>query len=123
MIAKILYGTTSLVIFGFGLYSYFFPVRLKNMMQILLDKELFYIPGLLEILISLLLLYFRHSTSLPFVNTVIGVLIFVDGIFYLTGNQILKDTFEQILDMDDNVIKNYSIIFFIIATILVGSIF
>jgi uncharacterized protein YjeT (DUF2065 family) len=119
---KFVYLAIAITISFFGVMTNFFPEKIKRMMTVILNKDLFFIPGIFEIITGLIVLYFRYSTSIPFAITVVGVLIFVDGIFYLAGNKLLKETFEIILEMENRGMSYYSLVFYIIAAIIAYSI-
>ncbi len=121
MIVKIFYSMFALIFTLFGILSIFFADQIKKIMQQIMDKDLFVLIGILEISSSLTILFFRYQTSLPLIITLLGILMFVDGIFYLIGNKILVETFEIILNMDNKHIGYYSVIFFIGAILLIAS--
>ena len=123
MIMEIVFITISVISFALGIILVFFPDKLKQILYYILENELFFILGIFEIIPSLLILNFRHNTRIPLVITILGVLLFVDGIFYLLGNKILKETFEIILEIESNSIRYYSIVLFFCALILIFSIF
>ncbi len=123
MIMEIVFITISVISFALGIILVFFPDKLKQILYYILENELFFILGIFEIIPSLLILNFRHNTRIPLVITILGVLLFVDGIFYLLGNKILKETFEIILEIESNSIRYYSIVLFFCALILIFGIF
>jgi hypothetical protein len=54
---------------------------MKKMMQIIVQNDLFFIPGIIEIGIGLGTLYFRDQTRMDWFVFLCGLIFFLDGIF------------------------------------------
>jgi hypothetical protein len=101
-----------------GMLTFFRANDVKNILQFIKRNDLFYLPGVFEIIFSLSILYFRYDTKIPFIITMLGLLIFIDGVFYLVGSKVLEETYAMVMEMEKVHFRIYSLVFFIIAAIL-----
>ena len=117
------YLVESLLFLIFGLVLVFKSVNIKKLLNYIQQKKLFYIPGIIEIIMSLLTLYFRHQTRLVSFVFIVGILLFIDGVFYLLMTDKLKSTIEWILTLEDKSYRIYGLFIIIIAVGLGSSAF
>lgn len=105
------------IIIGFtftisGLLFWFFPNRTKKIMLLVMNKELFYIPGIIEIIMGLTTLWFRDNTSMTWFSYLMGFLLFFDGIFNLAAPNGAKMGYEYFLQDELKGFKTYGIFLF-----------
>ena len=118
MIKVFIYSTIATLYLIFGVFVGLLPRKVLEFLIIIREKKLFFGLGVFEIVISLLVLYFRYETKIPILITITGLLLFIDGILYLLGTKILNDTFDIILEMEIKTFRYYSLIFFFYALII-----
>jgi uncharacterized protein YjeT (DUF2065 family) len=99
------------------------PSKIKRFLHWIYQYKLLVIPGIVEIVLGLLTLYFRHRTILKPLVVIIGLLLFVDGIFYLLTSQKLSKTLEWLLEQEDRSFRIYSLFIAIVAAGLVAAAF
>lgn len=98
-----------------GLVFVLRPGLIRRMMEIILAKDLFLIPGLIEIGLGLTTLYFRHQTRLTVFIYIIGFMLFIDGIFYITGSRRIVESYQWFLKLENRSLRNYSLFLFLLA--------
>jgi len=101
-----------------GLFVMLFPQKALEFIKLIKEKKWFFAIGIIEILLSFLILYFRHETKIPLLITVAGIMLFIDGILYLLGTKILNETFDTLMEMETKTIRYYSLIFLIYSIII-----
>ena len=110
------------ILFGIsGLLLVFKVSLVKRFLHWIQEREFYLIPGVTEIILGLLTLYFRHQTAFKSFIFIVGLLLFVDGIFYLLASKGLNKTFQWFLSLDDSSYRAYSIFIFLIALGLIAS--
>jgi len=110
------YLIESLLFLIFGLVLVFRSVFVKNLLNYIQEKNLFIIPGIIEIILGLLTLYFRHETRLGLLVFLVGILLFIDGVFYLLLSEKLRSTIEWMLKLEDKSYRIYGLFIIIIAS-------
>ncbi len=118
MIFHLIYTITGSLFLILGLVVNLKPDLFKKLLITISDREIFILPGILELIISLALLYFRYDTKIPFIITMTGILMFIDGVFYLIATRAVKESIQMLLDMEQKYMRYYSLIFFLIAGII-----
>ncbi len=98
-----------------GLLVLTFPQTFKTVLTYIVRKDLFIIPGVLEIALGLGTLYFRETTKMKWFVYITGLLLFVDGIFYLLSSQRFKEVMQLILESDEKTWRSYGILSLLIA--------
>ncbi|MDO9549251.1 MAG: DUF2065 family protein [Candidatus Marinimicrobia bacterium] len=93
----------------------FKSVIIKNLLNFIQEKNLFFIPGIIEIILGLLTLYFRHQTRLVTLVFIVGILLFIDGVFYLLMSDKLRSTIEWMLKLEGKSYRIYGLFIIIIA--------
>ncbi len=101
-----------------GLFINLAQPAFRKLLKMISDQEFFVMPGILELAISLTLLYFRYETKIPFIITMTGILMFIDGVLYLIGPRAVKESIQMLLDMESKYLRYYSLIFFLLAAII-----
>ena len=114
----LIYSTIATLYLIFGLFTGFFPQKGQDLLKIAKEKKLFFLFGIFEVVVSLLVLYFRYDTIIPMLITITGLLLFIDGILYMLGTKVLNETFDIILEMEIKSYRYYSLIFFFYALII-----
>jgi len=110
------------LLFGVSGLLLLFKVNLvKKFLSWIQERDLFLIPGIIEIILGLSTLYFRHQTNLKTFVLIVGLMLFIDGIFYLTASTKLKKTYQWFLTLEDKSFKTYSLFMFLIALGLIAS--
>jgi len=109
------YIITGIIFFMLGLILFFRPTYIKIVMGAVLERDLFIIPGITEILLGLGTLYFRQEANLVWFVYVAGLMLFIDGVFYLAVSKRMRDAYRYFLKADDKGFKTYGIFMFIIA--------
>jgi len=117
------YFFESLIFLIFGLVLILKNVLIKNLLKYIHEKNLFFIPGIIEIIMGLSTLYFRHDTQLSSLVFLVGILLFIDGVFYLLMSDKLSSTIEWMLKLEDKSFRIYGLFIIIIAAGLVSSAF
>lgn len=98
-----------------GLLVLTFPQTFKTVLTYIVRKDLFIIPGVLEIALGLGTLYCRETTKMKWFVYITGLLFFVDGIFYLLSSQRFKEVMQLILESDEKTWRSYGILSLLIA--------
>ncbi len=98
-----------------ALITFLQPAIVKKIMKLVLDKDLFFLPGVLEILLGLGTLYFRYSSKLKWFVYIAGFTLFIDGIFYLISSERLKETYKWFLEFEDKSMRTYAIFILVIS--------
>lgn len=93
----------------------------KKFLHWIQERELYIIPGVTEIIFGLLTLYFRHQTAFKSFIFIVGLLLFVDGIFYLLATKKLGNTFQWFINLEDSSYRAYSIFIFLMSLGLIAS--
>ena len=114
------YLLESLIFLCFGLVLVFKSVLIKKLFVLVQERNLFFIPGLIEIILGLLTLNFRHETRLLMFVFLIGILLFIDGVFYLLLSEKLRSTIDWLLNLEEKNYRNYG---FFIILVSVGLMF
>jgi len=105
----------SLLFLLFGAVLIFRSRILKNLIVFFAQRKLLFIPGIFEITFGLLTLHFRHETRMaPFVFLV-GILLFIDGIFYLLLAEKLNATIDWLLQLEESSYRIYGIVMLLVA--------
>ncbi|MBN2602338.1 MAG: DUF2065 family protein [Candidatus Marinimicrobia bacterium] len=117
------YLLESLLFLIFGLMLVFKSVLVRNLLNYLREKNLYIIPGIIEIILGLLTLYFRHETKFGFFVFLVGILLFIDGVFYLLMSDKLSSTIEWIQKLEDKSYRLYGLFIIITAAGLAASAF
>lgn len=91
------------------------PVWLKNLMRIVIRKDLFFLPGVLEIGVGLGTLYYRDQTRMTWFVFLAGLLLFFDGIFYLVMSKRLRELYEWFTSITNRKIRSYGVFLFFLA--------
>jgi len=116
----IFYLLESLIFLCFGLVLVFKSVLIKKLFVLVQERNLFFIPGLIEIILGLLTLNFRHETRLLMFVFLVGLLLFIDGVFYLLLSEKLRSTIDWLLNLEEKNYRNYG---FFIILVSVGLMF
>jgi uncharacterized membrane protein HdeD (DUF308 family) len=97
-------------------FAFIFLTRwIRWLLQFILDHNLFFIMGIIEILIGLGTLYYRHVSNLKWFSYFIGLMLFIDGIFYLLSSSRFRQAFEWFLYTERKIIRSYGIVLIFIA--------
>ena len=91
------------------------PDFAKKLIKVIMDRELFFFIGVTEIGLGLGTLYFRQNTNLKLFVYLIGLILFIDGIFYLTSPKRLKETYKWFLESEEKSIRAYGIVMILIS--------
>jgi len=91
------------------------PAWLKDIMRIVVEKDLFFVPGVIEIGIGLGTLYFREQTNLNWFIYLAGLMLFFDGILYIVMSKRLREMYEWFIDIADQKIRSYGIFLILLA--------
>jgi len=91
------------------------PIWLKNLMQIIVQKDLFFIPGVIEIGIGLGTLYYRDQTKMTWFVYLAGLMLFFDGIFYVLMSKRLREMYEWFRAIEDRKIRSYAMFMLVLA--------
>lgn len=105
----------SLLFLIIGLLLVFRSVVIKKLFNFIQQRNLFFIPGIVEIILGLLTLYFRHQTRLLTLVFLVGIILFIDGIFYLIMSDKLSSTVDWILKLEESNYRLYGLFLIIIA--------
>jgi len=116
----IFYLLESLIFLCFGLVLVFKSVLIKKLFVLVQERNLFFIPGIIEIILGLLTLNFRHETRLLMFVFLVGILLFIDGVFYLLLSEKLRSTIDWLLNLEEKNYRNYG---FFIILVSVGLMF
>ena len=116
----IFYLLESLIFLCFGLVLVFKSVLIKKLFVLVQERNLFFIPGIIEIILGLLTLNFRHETRLLMFVFLVGLLLFIDGVFYLLLSEKLRSTIDWLLNLEEKNYRNYG---FFIILVSVGLMF
>ena len=106
---------------GIALILLLRPILIKRFIYWINQRDLLIIPGIIEIVLGLITLYYRHRTVLKSLVVIIGLLLFVDGVFYLLTSEKLRKTLEWLLEQEDRSFRMYSIFIATIALILAAA--
>ncbi len=90
-----------------GVIIILFPMLFKKLLNIMIEKELFYLMGIAEIAMGLGTLFFRHETKATWFALVAGLALFIDGVFYMISTGRVKESFQWFLSMEDKAVKIY----------------
>jgi len=108
----------------FSLLSFLSPGLVRKIMSFVLDKDLFFLVGVLEIALGLGVLYFRHQTGFRFFIYVMGFLFFFDGIMYMISPRRARETYSWLINMDSKGLKAYALItLFLSAGLIVAGVY
>jgi len=91
------------------------PERVRLFVRFILDKEMFIIPGIIEIVIGLGTIYFRSAASMRWFVITIGLMIFFDGIMYLAAPKKIATGYEWFVERDATNYRIYGLILLIVA--------
>ncbi|MCD6204850.1 MAG: DUF2065 family protein [Candidatus Marinimicrobia bacterium] len=116
----IFYLLESLIFLCFGLVLVFKSVLIKKLFVLVQERNLFFILGIIEIILGLLTLNFRHETRLLMFVFLVGLLLFIDGVFYLLLSEKLRSTIDWLLNLEEKNYRNYG---FFIILVSVGLMF
>jgi len=116
----IFYLLESLIFLCFGLVLVFKSVLIKKLFVLVQERNLFFILGIIEIILGLLTLNFRHETRLLMFVFLVGLLLFIDGVFYLLLSEKLRSTIDWLLNLVEKNYRNYG---FFIILVSVGLMF
>jgi len=116
----IFYLLESLIFLCFGLVLVSKSVLIKKLFVLVQERNLFFIPGIIEIILGLLTLNFRHETRLLMFVFLVGILLFIDGVFYLLLSEKLRSTIDWLLNLEEKNYRNYG---FFIILVSVGLMF
>jgi len=105
----------SLLFLIIGLLLVFRSVVIKKLFNFIQQRNLFFIPGIVEIILGLLTLYFRHQTRLLTLVFLVGIILFIDGIFYLIMSDKLSSTIDWMLKLEESNYRLYGLFLIIIA--------
>ena len=95
--------------------TFFRPSIIRKIMKLVIDKDLFFLPGILEIVLGLGTLYFRHSSKLKWFVYLAGFMLFIDGIFYLVSSKRLKETYKWFIEFKDRDMRIYAVFMLMIS--------
>ena len=109
------YIATGLIFTVLGFIFTLKPALSKRFITLIMNHELYFIMGVLEIALGLGTLYFRDETKLRWFAYIIGFLLFTDGIFYLTSSKRMNETYKWLLKLEDKNLKTYGKLIFLIA--------
>ncbi len=115
MIVTWFYIMVGIVFIILGLILFFRPTYIKMVLGAILERDLFIIPGIAEILLGLGTLYFRQAANLVWFVYVAGLMLFIDGVFYLAAAKRMREAYRYFLKADNKGFKTYGIFMFIIA--------
>lgn len=105
----------SLLFLLFGAVLIFRSRVLKNLLAFLTQRKLLFIPAVFEITFGLLTLHFRHETRLTLFVFLVGILLFIDGIFYLLLSEKLNSTIDWLLQLDEKNYRLYGLVMVLVA--------
>ena len=104
------------ILFGISGILLFFQITLvKRFYHWIQEHDLFIIPGLTEIVLGLMTLYFRYQTTLRTFVVIIGLMLFVDGIFYFIAAGRVDAAYQWLFSLEDKKFKSYSVFIFLLA--------
>lgn len=104
------------ILFGIsGILLLFQTVLVKRFCHWIQEHNLFIIPGLTEIVLGLMTLYFRHQTNLRTFVMIVGLMLFIDGIFYLMSSSRVNAAYQWLFSLEDKKFKSYSVFIFLLA--------
>ncbi len=109
------YLVESLLFLTFGAVLIFRSRILKNLIFFFVQRKLIFIPGIVEIILGLLTLHFRHETRLTTFVFLVGILLFIDGIFYLLLSEKLKPTIDWLLQLNEKSYRIYGLVMVLVA--------
>jgi len=88
---------------------------MKIVMGLVVEKELFFIPGVLEIGLGLGTLYFRDQTNLNWFIYLAGLMLFFDGMLYIIMSKRLREMYIWFLQIADQKIRSYGLFLLLLA--------
>ncbi len=91
------------------------PSLMKIVMGLVVEKELFFIPGVLEIGLGLGTLYFRDQTNLNWFIYLAGLMLFFDGMLYIIMSKRLREMYIWFLQIADQKIRSYGLFLLLLA--------
>ena len=109
------YFIIGVIIISIGILIAFSPDFIRKIMTIIKDNDLFFIPGIIEIIMALFALFYRTNARFEVYITIVSLFIFIDGVFYLASSKSVKMTYEIFLAMDIKAYKLYSIIIIVLG--------
>lgn len=109
------YLIESLLFLAFGAVLIFRSRILKDLITFLAQRKLLFIPGIFEIIFGLLTLHFRHETQLTPLVFLVGILLFIDGIFYLLLSEKLEPTIDWLLQLNEKSYRIYGLVMVLVA--------
>lgn len=109
------YMVAALLLAVSGIIILIKPAWMKSLMQIIVKKDLFYVPGVTEIGIGLGTLYYRDQTKMTWFVYLAGLMLFFDGIFYILMSKRLREMYEWFSAIDDQKIRSYALFLFFLA--------
>jgi uncharacterized protein YjeT (DUF2065 family) len=109
------YFGVALIFTTSGLIIIIKPELMKKMMQIIVQNDLFFIPGIIEIGIGLGTLYFRDQTRMDWFVFLCGLMFFLDGIFYMIMSKRLQELYEWFIGIADRTVRSYGLLMLLLA--------
>ncbi|HCK99666.1 MAG TPA: hypothetical protein DHW42_06140 [Candidatus Marinimicrobia bacterium] len=104
------------ILFGIsGILLLFQTVLVKRFYHWIQEHDLFIIPGLAEIVLGLMTLYFRYQTTLRTFVLIVGLMLFIDGIFYFMAASQVSAAYQWLFTLEDKKFKGYSVFIFLLA--------
>ncbi len=98
-----------------ALLLFFQTALVKRFLNWINQRSLFILPGIFEIVLGLATVYLRQKTALKALVTIVGLMLFIDGVFYLLTSEKLSKTFDWLMTLEDRSFRTYSIFIVIIS--------
>ncbi len=86
------------------------PGWIKFVLLKMVEKNLVMLYGILEIVLSFIILYFRNGAKYPLIPIIIGLLLFIDGIMYVVLSNQKNKLIYLLLQMQKSSLKKLSFI-------------
>jgi len=86
------------------------PGWIKYILLKMVEKKLVMIYGILEIVTSLIILYFRKGAQYPLIPIIIGLLLFIDGIMYVVLSNQKNRLIYLLLQMQKGTVRKLSFV-------------
>jgi len=109
------YFCIAVFLFVSGIVILVKPDFLKIIMQFILDKDIFYLPGVIEIAISLGTLYYRDQTRMTWFVYIVGLALFIDGIFYLLASKRIREMYTWFIGIAEPKVRSYGLFTLLLA--------
>ncbi len=113
----IVYAILTIVYLSYSLISFLRPKWIKKSFVLLREKELLFIIGIFEIVFSLMALYYRYQTKIPFIITMVSILMFIDAVFNMVSKKAIEETYEMVTEMGNKYFRIYGILLLVFAGI------